>query len=133
MRKTMLAMIMALFSIAAFAQRQDSDVTPEKRAENQTKQMTEKLNLSEDQQKQIYNLTLARTQKMKELRDAQTNDREQMRASMETYNNEVAKLLTVEQQEKYKTMLEDRRGGDRRGGNGGGGDRRSGSRGPREN
>ncbi|MCE7069990.1 DUF4890 domain-containing protein [Dyadobacter sp. CY327] len=116
MKKTMLAMLMALFSIAAFAQRQDSDMTPEKRAENQTKQMTEKLNLSEDQQKQVYNLTLARTQKMKELRDAQTADREQMRASMETYNNEVAKILTVEQQEKYKTMLDDRRGGDRRGG-----------------
>ncbi|MCF2497256.1 DUF4890 domain-containing protein [Dyadobacter chenhuakuii] len=126
MKKTMLAMLMALFSIAAFAQRQDSDMTPEKRAENQTKQMTEKLNLSEDQQKQVYNLTLARTQKMKELRDAQTADREQMRASMETYNNEVAKILTVEQQEKYKTMLEDRRGGDRRGG-----DRRGGTRGPR--
>ena len=123
MRKTMLAMIMALFSVAAFAQRQDSDVTPEKRAENQTKQMTEKLNLSEDQQKQVYNLTLARAQKVKELREAQTVDREQMRASMETYNNEVAKILTVEQQEKYKTMLEDRRSGDRRGGGGGGGPR----------
>ncbi|MCF0060770.1 DUF4890 domain-containing protein [Dyadobacter chenwenxiniae] len=110
MKKTMLAMLMALFSITAFAQRQDSDMTPEKRAENQTKQMTEKLNLSEDQQKQIYNLSLARAQKVKELREAQTIDREQMRASMETFNNEVAKLLTVEQQEKYKTMLEDRRG-----------------------
>jgi len=123
MKKTMLAMLMALFSIAAFAQRQDSDMTPEKRAENQTKQMTEKLNLSEDQQKQVYNLTLARAQKVKELREAQTVDREQMRALMETYNNEVAKILTVEQQEKYKTMLEDRRGGDRRGGGGGGGPR----------
>jgi Spy/CpxP family protein refolding chaperone len=122
MKRTMLAMLMAFFSITAFAQRQDSDMTPEKRAENQVKTMTEKLSLSEDQQKQIYNLTLARAQKMKELREAQTTDREQMRASMETYNNEVAKLLTVEQQEKYKTMLEDRRGG------GGGG-----GRGPRGN
>lgn len=120
MKKTMLAMLMAFFSITAFAQRQDADMTPEMRAENQVKNMTEKLSLSEDQQKQIYNLTLARTQKMKEMRDAKTMDREQMRASMETYNNEVNKLLTVEQQEKYKTMLEDRRGG------GGGG-----SRGPR--
>lgn len=118
MRKALMAMIMAFFSITAFAQRQDSDVTPEKRAENQVKQMTEKLNLSEDQQKQIYNLSLARAQKVKEMREAQTIDREQMRASMETFNNEVAKLLTVEQQEKYKTMLEDRRGG-------------SGGRGPR--
>jgi periplasmic protein CpxP/Spy len=129
MKKTMLAMLMAFFSITAFAQRQNSDVTPEQRAENQVKMMTEKLSLSEDQQKQIYNLTLARTQKMKELREAQTADREQMRTSMETYNNEVAKLLTVEQQEKYKTMLEDRRGG----GDPRGGDRRGGGRGPRNN
>ncbi|MCE7066760.1 hypothetical protein [Dyadobacter sp. CY326] len=120
MKKTLMAMLLAFFSITAFAQRQDSDMTPEKRAENQVKTMNEKLNLSEDQQKQIYNLSLARAQKVKELREAQTVDRDQIRASMETFNNEVAKILTVEQQEKYKTMLEDRRGG------GGGG-----SRGPR--
>lgn len=122
MRKLMLSLFLAFASVAAFAQRQDSDMTPEKRAEAQTKTMTERLGLSDEQQKQVYALSLARVQKMQELRDSQTQDRSQMRASMETFNNEVAKVLTVEQQEKYKTMLEDRRN------NGGGG----GGRGPRK-
>jgi Spy/CpxP family protein refolding chaperone len=109
MRKTLFAILLALVSMTTFAQRQEANATPEKRAETQTKTLTENLSLSEDQQKQVYNLSLARAQKVQELRDAQTQDRSQMRASMETFNTELAKILTVEQQEKYKTMLEDRR------------------------
>ncbi|NIJ52093.1 hypothetical protein [Dyadobacter arcticus] len=109
MRKGLFAIILAFISVTAFAQRQDSNMTPEARAENQTKTLTENLKLSDDQQKQVYALSLARAQKMKEARDTQSQDRTQMRASMETFNTELAKILTVEQQDKYKTMLEDRR------------------------
>jgi len=115
MRKGLIALILTLSSFATFAQSQDSNITAEKRAENQTKTMTERLDLSEEQQKQVYALNLARVQKMQELRDSQTRDRSQMRASMETFNTEIAKILTVEQQEKYKTMLEDRRNNGGRG------------------
>lgn len=117
MSKTLLAILMAFVSFTAFGQR-GSNMTAEQRAENQTKTLTENLKLSDDQQKQVYNLSLTRAQKMQEMRDAQKMDREQMRASMETFNTELAKILTVEQQEKYKTMLEDRR--NNRGGGGGG-------------
>ena len=109
MKKTFFALILAFVSITAFAQRQDANTTPEQRAEAQTKTLKENLSLSDDQQKQVYTLSLARAQKMKEMRDAQKMDRTEMRASMETFNTEIAKILTVEQQEKYKTMLEDRR------------------------
>jgi Spy/CpxP family protein refolding chaperone len=119
MKRTFFALLLAFVSMTAFAQRPDANMTVEQRAENQTKTLTENLKLSEDQQKQVHALSLARAQKMQELRDSQTQDRSQMRASMETFNTELAKILTVEQQEKYKTMLEDRRGGDRRA-NGGG-------------
>lgn len=118
MKKTLLAILLAFASFTTYAQR-GGNMTAEQRAENQTKTLTENLKLSEDQQKQVYNLSLARAQKMQEMREAQNIDREQMRASMETFNTEVAKILTVEQQEKYKTMLEDRR--NNRGGGGGGG------------
>ncbi|TLV01246.1 DUF4890 domain-containing protein [Dyadobacter luticola] len=118
MRKTMFAFLLAFASMTAFAQRGDSGMTPEARAENQTKTLTENLKLSDDQKKQVYDLSLARAKKMQEMRDSQKMDREQMRASMETFNTEIAKILTVEQQEKYKTMLEDRRN-NRGGGNGG--------------
>jgi ABC-type uncharacterized transport system ATPase subunit len=83
MRKTLFAILLALVSMTTFAQRQEANATPEKRAETQTKTLTENLSLSEDQQKQVYNLSLARAQKVQELRDAQTQDRSQMRASME--------------------------------------------------
>jgi biopolymer transport protein ExbD len=117
MRRILLAVLMAFVSFTTFAQR-GGNMTAEQRAENQTKTLTENLKLSEDQQKQVYNLSLTRAQKMQELRNAQNMDREQMRASMETFNTELAKVLTVEQQEKYKTMMEDRR--NNRGGGGGG-------------
>jgi protein CpxP len=115
MRKGILALILTLASFVTFAQGRNSDMTPEKRAENQTKTMTERLDLSDEQQKQVYALNLARVQKMQELRESQTQDRSQMRASMETFNTEIAKILTVEQQEKYKTMIEDRRNNGGRG------------------
>ncbi|GGB99174.1 Spy/CpxP family protein refolding chaperone [Dyadobacter sediminis] len=115
MRKGLFALILTLASFAAFAQGRNSDLTPEQRAENQTKTMTERLDLSDEQQKQVYALNLARVQKMQEMRESQTQDRAQMRASMETFNTEIAKILTVEQQEKYKTMLEDRRNNGGRG------------------
>jgi Spy/CpxP family protein refolding chaperone len=116
MRKILFVFLLTFATFSAFAQRQGGgNMTAEERAENQTKTLTEKLNLSDDQKKQVYNLSLARAQKMQELRNSQNSDRSEMRASMETFNNEIAKVLTVEQQEKYKTMLEDRRGarGDR--------------------
>ncbi|ACT96323.1 hypothetical protein [Dyadobacter fermentans] len=123
MKKSLLAILMAFASFTAFAQRGGGNMTAEQRAENQTKTLTENLKLSDDQQKQVYNLSLTRAQKIQEMRDAQKMDREQMRASMETFNTELAKILTVEQQEKYKTMLEDRR--NNRGGGGGGGEPRN--------
>ena len=109
MKKGLIAMMLAFASITAFAQRPDSNRTPEQRAEAQTKTMHESLQLSEDQQKQIYALNLDRAKKMEELRDSQNQDRSKRRESMEAFNAELAKVLTPEQQEKYKTMLQERR------------------------
>ena len=111
MRKLVFVFLLTFATVSAFAQRQGGNITPEQRAENQTRNLAENLNLSEDQKKQVYNLSLARAQKMQELREKSNGDRSEMRASMETFNNEIAKVLTVEQQEKYKTMQEDRRAG----------------------
>ena len=116
MRKGLIAIMFAFASITAFAQRPDTNRTPEQRAEAQTKTMTESLKLSEDQQKQIYTLNLDRAKKMEELRDSQNQDRSKMRESMEAFNTELSKVLTPEQQEKYKTMMEERR--NNRGGGG---------------
>lgn len=109
MKRGIIAMMMAFASITAFAQRDMAKMTPEARAENQTKSLTESLKLTEEQQKQVYTLNLTRAQKMEELRSAQQSDRSEMKESMEKFNTELNKVLTPEQQEKYKTAMEERR------------------------
>lgn len=119
MKKVLIALVLTLAGLTSFAQRQDDNRTPEQRAEAQTKSLTESLKLSEDQQKQVYALNLDRVKKMAEMRNGQAPDREKMRASMEAYNTELAKVLTPEQQEIYKKEMEERRsrGGGRQRGN----------------
>lgn len=109
MKRGIIAIIMAFVSFTAFAQRDMAKMTPEARAENQTKNLTETLGLSADQQKQVYTLNLARAQKMEEMRNSQDTDRSKMRESMEAFNTDLQKVLTPEQQEKYKTAMEERR------------------------
>lgn len=101
--------MLAFASISAYAQRDNSKLTAEARAENQTKSLTESLALTAEQQKQVYTLNLTRAQKMDEMRNAQDADRSKMRESMEVFNTELQKVLTPEQQEKYKTVMEERR------------------------
>ena len=62
MRKFMMMLGLLVLGTASYAQR-GGNATPEVRAERQTKMMTEKLGLSEDQQKQVYTLQLARAKK----------------------------------------------------------------------
>lgn len=104
-----MAIMMAFASITVYAQRDNARQTAEARAENQTKSLTESLSLTEEQQKQVYTLNLDRAKKMDEMRNAQDADRSKMRESMEAFNTELQKVLTPEQKEKYKTVLEERR------------------------
>ena len=99
--------MLLLGSLTAFAQRGGGNMTPEARAENQTKMMVERLGLSEEQQKQVYSLNLTRFQKMQELREAQ--NREGMRDVQEKFQQDMTALLTPEQQEKYKALAEEMR------------------------
>ena len=109
MKKGIIAIMLAFASIPAFAQRDNAKMTAEARAENQTKSLTESLKLTEEQQKQVYALNLSRAQKMDEMRNSQDADRSKMRESMEAFNTELQKVLTPEQQEKYKAAMEERR------------------------
>lgn len=108
MKKVLLAMMLVVAGFtSSFAQRGGDRLTPEQRAENQTKFMTEKLELTEKQQKQVYTLNMSRMQKMQDLR--KNEDREGMKAAHESYQKELSAILTPAQQEKYKTLREDMR------------------------
>lgn len=111
MRKGLFALVLAFVSMTAFAQRGggNGNATPEERAKRQTTMLTESLKLTEDQQKKVYDLNIARAKEMEALRDSQNQDRSKMRESMEKFNAELGKILTPEQQESYKKVLEERR------------------------
>lgn len=101
MRKLMMMLGLLVLGTASYAQR-GGNATPEMRAERQTKMMTEKLGLSEDQQKQVYTLQLARGQKMQELREAQNRDG--MKTANEDFQKNLAAILTPDQAKKYEEM-----------------------------
>ena len=101
----MIMLGLLVLGTASYAQRgggNGGNATPEVRAERQTKTMTEKLGLSEDQQKKVYTLQLARAQKMQELREAQNRDG--MKTANEDFQKNLAAILTPEQAKKYEEM-----------------------------
>ncbi|MPR32422.1 DUF4890 domain-containing protein [Salmonirosea aquatica] len=103
MRKLMIMLGLLVLGTASYAQqRGGGNATPEVRAERQTKMMTEKLGLSEDQQKQVYTLQLARVNKMQELRESQNRDG--MRTANEEFQKNLAAILTPDQAKKYEEM-----------------------------
>lgn len=92
------------------------NATPEVRAERQTTMLTEKLGLSEDQQKKVYTLQLARMQKMQELREAQNRDG--MKTANEDFQKNMAAILTADQAKKYEEMEAETRANRGQGGSG---------------
>ena len=121
MKNVVMMMGLILLGTAAFAQRGGGDATPEKRAERQTKMMTEKLDLSADQQKQVYALQLTRTQKMQEMRAAQDQSadaRDRMKSANDDFQKSLDGILTADQKTKYEAMQAEMREGRQGGGNG---------------
>ncbi|MBU1821835.1 MAG: DUF4890 domain-containing protein [Bacteroidetes bacterium] len=104
MKKLLVILGFMLLGSGAYAQQRggDPNATPETRAEMQTKRMTESLGLSDEQQKKVYTLQLARFQKMQELREAQ--NREGMQVVQEQYRTALAALLTPEQAKKNEEL-----------------------------
>ena len=118
----MMMMSLLLLGTVSYAQRGGSDVTPEKRAERQTNMMAEKLDLTADQQKQVYALQLTRTQKMQQMRGAQDQSadaRDRMKSANDDFQKGLEGILTADQKVKYESMQAEMREG-RRGGGGGG-------------
>lgn len=112
--KNVMIMGLLLLGTVSYAQRGSNDVTPEKRAERQTKMMAEKLDLSAEQQKQIYALQLVRTQKMQEMRKAQDQSRDarqRMKSANDDFQKSMQEILTADQKTKYEAMQAEMREG----------------------
>lgn len=110
-----IALILAGGSFTAQAQPGGGmGMDPEKRAEQQTATMTEKLSLSEAQAAKVKEINLKYAQKMKEARDKADGDRDAMRTAMTTIREEQDKelqaVMTDEQWQQWLKIREEMRG-----------------------
>lgn len=92
-----LILIVAINTLS-FGQRQ-KEFDPEKKAKALTEKMTEKLELSEDQAKAVYNANLKMLQEKEALH-------EQMKAQKEAHKEALAKVLDKEQMAKIEKKME---------------------------
>ncbi len=98
-------------------------------AQRQVERLSGQLNLSEDQQKQIYDLTIKNYESMQEMRGQRGGGddfealREQMQKSREEQDNKIKSVLTDEQWEKYQAFQEEMNSRRGQGGPGGFGPR----------
>lgn len=102
--------IMIAVSTASIAQGRRGGgerMPPEKRAEMQTKRMTEELGLNADQQQKLLALNTERIKKSQELGREETEKRREIR---EGYEKDLKAILTPEQQEKLKEARREGRG-----------------------
>lgn len=110
MKKLLIIAMMFSLSFTAFAQRgqQREMPTPEQRAEMMTNRMAEKLELSEDQKKKIYDIHLENAKKRQAEREARRAEmegkREEMNAQRQKQNDQIEAVLTPEQKTKYAEM-----------------------------
>ncbi|MCG6187766.1 DUF4890 domain-containing protein [Maribellus maritimus] len=112
------------FGPGGFGDRGNFD--PEEIAERQVERLTEQLDLSKDQQKQVYDLTIENFENMSKMRGQGGGDfeamREQMQKAREEQNKKMKTILTDDQWGKYEIFQEEmraRRGQGRPGGFGG--------------
>ena len=88
------------------------DFNPEDMAKRQTDRLDEVLDLTKDQEEQVYTLNLESGKKMRNLRNENRGDFENMREKMmeirEEQNKKMKKILTEKQWPKYEKFLEER-------------------------
>ncbi len=95
-----------LFTSTAFAQRDQKDFNPEKRATKMTERLTEALNLNEAQVKKIKTLHLKYAERMHSIRsEKEADDRSQKRAAMQQMRTDIeAEMKTILSEEQFQTF-----------------------------
>lgn len=139
--KKLVVLALALFTITGYAQKRDNDrhhnereerrekrehISPEKRAEIQSKKLTLALDLSEQQQSQVENTLLEHLKKGKEKMEAQKKSRKELTPDERhqllserldaqiALKAEMKTILNDEQYSKYTKLME-RRSNQRKG------------------
>jgi len=116
MKKLILVSFLLVATLVVQAQRGGGN--PEARAQKQVERLTEQLNLSADQQTQLYDLFLDRTQNRKangkRMRDLSQEERDALKADRKAakadFDNQIGAILTPEQFETFQNLPKGRRG-----------------------
>jgi LAS superfamily LD-carboxypeptidase LdcB len=112
------------FSVVAFSQQREQR-TPEENAKRMTERMTTELKLTQQQIAPVDSINLVFAKAQAKLFEKANGDRASVRDDMQKLNalrlEAYEKVLTKEQMDAYKKMMEDmrNRGGNRGGGGGG--------------
>ncbi len=114
MKKAVIVSMVLFFAVtASLAQRRNFD--PDQMAKRQTEELTEVLDLNEDQQEKVYELNRETGKKMRVLRDEMRGSgsfdgmREKMLEIREKQKEKIKEILDDEQWKKYEKYLEERR------------------------
>ncbi len=110
------------FGAGGFGDRGNFD--PEEMAQRQVERLTERLNLSKEQQKQVYDLTIENFKNMQKMREEGGSGdfeamREQMQKVREEQNKKIKAILSDKQWEEYEAFQEEMRARRGQGGFGG--------------
>lgn len=104
--KKVALLLMVMFAVVTLSAQKGQKGTPEERAKWQTEALTEKLELTKEQQEKVYDICLKSAQSMPQR--GENVDREKMREQFQKTQKEkdeaIKALLTEEQQKKYDEL-----------------------------
>jgi protein CpxP len=116
----MLLLAALLFSVSNTYSQQDNSEkkqrkTPEERAQNRADKMKEKLSLTDDQHKQVYDILITQGNEMKSVWESSKNDqdktarKEKMKAIRESGNTQINSVLNANQQQLWETHKKEKK------------------------
>lgn len=103
MKKLASILFAILISTVAFGQERGQS-SPEERAKKYTDRLTEQLDLTAEQQKKFYDMTLEDSKANREMRADRNTNREAMKNRMKERQEKLEAILTPEQLSKYKAL-----------------------------
>lgn len=111
------AAFLVFTSLGVTAQQQSkTPPSPEERAQRMTERMAEKLGLSEEQKKQIYEVNLENAAKRQTEMEAQKAERQAKQAEMKAQEEKINQILTEEQRKQWEEIKMENRDRRRPGG-----------------
>lgn len=107
-------MTLMLIALVGMTQPRQRNINPEDMAKRQTEQLKEAVGLNEKQEKQVYELNLQTSKKMRAMRDEMQGGgfegmREKMNELRTEQNKKMKTILTDAQWKKYEKYQEERR------------------------